>query len=109
MKKKRKKLEFAGDEFNHCTFDELEKDEWYLVFLKKDDFEKATVIPSLMWLDCPLTYCEPGDIARVEKVKVIKTYNPVVSPKVGPLNLAAKLTKRLNSLLQRGCTVSNPE
>jgi len=80
MTEKRKELEFAGDEFNHHTFEELEEDEYYLVFLKEHHGEKATVIPSLAWLDCPLTYCEPGDIARIKKVKVIETYNPKAIP-----------------------------
>jgi hypothetical protein len=80
MTEKRKELEFAGDEFNHHTFDELEKDEWYLVFLKEDDFEKAITIPRRVWLSSPFTYHKPGDILRIEKVKVIETYKPKAIP-----------------------------
>jgi len=83
MTEKRKELEFAGDDFNYCNFEELEKDEYYLVFLKEHHGEKAIVVPSLAWLDCPLTYCEPGDIDQIKKVKGIKTYKPKVSPKNG--------------------------
>ena len=54
--KKEEKLDCGGRDFDHCKFDECADDELYLVYLRKDNMEKAITPPSLAWLDCPLTY-----------------------------------------------------
>jgi len=79
LKKKEEKLDCGGRDFDHCEFDECADDELYLVFLRKDNMEKATTPPSLAWLDCPLTYSERGEIERIQKVKILKDYHPIVA------------------------------
>jgi len=68
----------ATDEtdFPHCEFDECADNELYLVFLRKDNMEKAITPPSLAWLGCPLTYADKGEIQKIEKVRVLKEYYP---------------------------------
>jgi hypothetical protein len=62
--------------FDHHRFPVLADDEIYLVYKKSDHFEKAITPPSLAWLDAVFTDAPPGEIVRVERVKILETFEP---------------------------------